>query len=361
MVEFSIIIPVYNRGEKIIYTLDSVKNQSYKNYEVIIIDDGSKDNTFQVCSSYCLENNQFYVYHYQNGGLSIARNRGIKKAIGKFILFLDSDDRLDLKTLEILHKVQEENDSDLVIFGIKYYYNSDKFNITYNTLKKNFLLNKSYIKEKILPNILNIDSNITFSIEPYAVNKLYRRKLLVNNSIYFDENRRIWEDKPFVATYIFYASNAIIIDDCLYEYISTEDSLSRRFSKEKFFIIEKNALIYEKYFGNLFDLNSEKICTHYFNQVNKLMLEAIPFLKTYNKDINECINYLFNNQKVNFWYQNSHPKTSDVIIKKAYLKKNKRKYLNIFKFRYQTKLIKDRFYLFERNYYAIWKKLFRRR
>ena len=91
-IEVSIIIPVYNEEKQISHCLDSIQCQEYKNYEVIIVDDGSIDKTGEICDSYAKKDSRFKVIHEANGGVSVARNKGIDVATGKLLMFVDSDD-----------------------------------------------------------------------------------------------------------------------------------------------------------------------------------------------------------------------------------------------------------------------------
>lgn len=160
MVKVSIIIPAYNRRNLISGTLKSVYQQSYKNYEVIVVDDGSTDNTHEVLEEYTKRDN--FIYHYQNNqGRSVARNTGLAKASGEFIMFLDSDDYLEPDAIETLVNLSEE------------YPLVNIFAASYRLIEEDILGNKreiykrefEYINENILLQqvkmmILNIGNNI---------------------------------------------------------------------------------------------------------------------------------------------------------------------------------------------------------
>lgn len=117
MKKFSIIIPIYNVEKYIDRCLKSVINQSYKNFEVILIDDGSTDKSISIANKYLLDE-RFTIYHKKNGGQSSARNYGINKANGEYIIFLDSDDYIDIKLLENLEKEVNDNNIDVISYGI---------------------------------------------------------------------------------------------------------------------------------------------------------------------------------------------------------------------------------------------------
>lgn len=113
----SVIIPVYGVEKYIGKCLESVIQQTYKNLEIIVINDGTKDKSAEIAKKYAAKDHRIKVYDYPNGGLSVARNRGLEHAHGDYIAFLDSDDWLDLKMYETLIKVALDNDADMVKCG----------------------------------------------------------------------------------------------------------------------------------------------------------------------------------------------------------------------------------------------------
>ena len=105
----SIIITVYNVEDYLCECLDSILNQSYKNFEIIIVDDGSTDKSPQICDEYAAKNNNIRVIHQNNSGISVARNIGMKKAQGQWWMFIDSDDVIHPQMLEILFNIINQN------------------------------------------------------------------------------------------------------------------------------------------------------------------------------------------------------------------------------------------------------------
>ena len=114
MKKISIIIPIYNTALYLNKCLDSIINQTYKNIEIILINDGSKDNSLKICQEYTFRDNRIILINKQNAGVSQARNDGIKIASGDYIMFVDSDDWLELNTIEIC--VNEIKNYDLLLF-----------------------------------------------------------------------------------------------------------------------------------------------------------------------------------------------------------------------------------------------------
>lgn len=114
----SVIIPVYGVEKYISQCLESVINQTYKNLEIIVVNDGTKDRSADIAKEYAAKDSRIKVYDFQNGGLSVARNRGLEIATGEYISYLDSDDWLDTKMYETLLETAMKNEADMVKCGI---------------------------------------------------------------------------------------------------------------------------------------------------------------------------------------------------------------------------------------------------
>ena len=114
----SVIIPVYGVEKYIVQCLESVINQTYKNLEIIVFNDGTKDRSAEIAKEYAAKYSRIKVYDFKNGGLSVARNRGLEIAIGDYISYIDSDDWLDKKMYETLLDAAMKNDADMVKCGI---------------------------------------------------------------------------------------------------------------------------------------------------------------------------------------------------------------------------------------------------
>lgn len=120
----SIIIPVYNTAKYLHQALDSVINQTYSNLQIICINDGSTDNSLSILEKYASSDNRVQIITQKNAGLSAARNRGLSKVIGNYVMFLDSDDWLDLNTVEMARRQLIEKEVDIVLWGYKKEYSS---------------------------------------------------------------------------------------------------------------------------------------------------------------------------------------------------------------------------------------------
>ena len=157
----SIVLPIYNVENYIEKCMESVLNQTYKNIEIILVDDGSPDNCPIICDQYVKEDNRVKVVHKENGGLSDARNAGIKVANGDYITFIDSDDYVDKDYVEFLYNTIEETDADIAIGGHRVIYDSGKIiemELIYphgeNYIKDIYLMILSFQKEDYLKTLL---------------------------------------------------------------------------------------------------------------------------------------------------------------------------------------------------------------
>ncbi|MBP3708096.1 MAG: glycosyltransferase family 2 protein [Clostridia bacterium] len=219
MKKISIAVPVYNSEKYIERCLESIKLQTYRNIEIIIIDDGSTDNSGKICDRYAQEDERFRVFHQRNQGVSVARNNGLDKATGEYILFIDSDDWINNNTIELLVNAINNQETDFVMCQMV---NSRK-NAKSMSIKKrkDFIktLKKIVVNEKINP--------------PFC--KLYNTNLIKKNNIKFKEDIPIAEDLLFNITYCSKINSFEIIEDKCYNYNCDNTlSLSRRYNKEKY-------------------------------------------------------------------------------------------------------------------------------
>lgn len=120
----TVIIPVYNSEKYIEKCLTSVTNQIYKNLEIIVVDDGSSDNSIDIIKNYAKKDNRIKIFSQENQGLSAARNVGLDLATGEYIVFLDSDDWLELDALSVAYEILTENNAEVVIWSYVREYNS---------------------------------------------------------------------------------------------------------------------------------------------------------------------------------------------------------------------------------------------
>lgn len=184
----SIIVPIYNVENYLRQCLDSIIAQTYQNFECLLINDGSPDNSAEICREFVDKDARFRYFEKENGGLSSARNLGIEKSRGAYITFVDSDDWLDSDYLEVLYSKIVEYDTDFVIGSYKKFSMSD--NCYYMHIWEQDYYEKIWTSQElitVLPNIENYDSSYTVSW-----GKLFKRSLF--DEVLFNEQRRFGED-----------------------------------------------------------------------------------------------------------------------------------------------------------------------
>ena len=174
----SVIVPIYNVEKYLDRCVNSIINQTYKNLEIILVDDGSPDNCPQMCDDYAKKDSRIRVVHKENGGLSDARNAGMKVATGEYVSFIDSDDYVSLDFYETLLQTMIDNDSDIVECSVVKFYEDNNFDeysddlkvTNYDTLYAlDGLISESPFKQHVWNKLYK--SSVALDI-PYAVGKL---------------------------------------------------------------------------------------------------------------------------------------------------------------------------------------------
>ncbi len=210
MAKFSVIVPVYNSEEYLAKCLDSILGQTLNDIEIIIVNDGSPDNSQKIIDEYVGKYPHIIKSFYQeNAGQAIARNNALKYATGEFISFVDSDDYIEPEMLEKTYNYAIENDLDIVCFNMYEVKNCEKSKIFYR-LFQDYPSDIKYVLNETSP-----------------CNKIIRRAIFVENNIKFTENR-IYEDLELIPQLILYTKRVEFIDDYLYNYVIHPDSTMRQ-------------------------------------------------------------------------------------------------------------------------------------
>lgn len=231
MKDISIIVPIYNAEKYITKCVDSILNQTKKELEIILINDGSTDKTEEIIKNY--QDKRIKYFKNKNQGIGKTRNFGIEKAKGKYIMFLDSDDYLEKNACELLYNKAESNNLDLVMCDFyKIYANGNIEEVRQSSFKNSSL--------KDSPKILSEH------LSPWA--KIYKRDLIIKNNIRFVENLK-YEDAPFVAIALDKAKKIGKVDECLNYYVIHGNSETTVRDKRVFDILKIIDLI-RKYFKN---------------------------------------------------------------------------------------------------------------
>lgn len=208
----SVIVAAYNIEKYILKCLDSITNQTLKEIEIVIVNDGSTDNTLDIIRKKALKDNRIKIVDKKNQGLIEARKSGLEIATGEYILFVDGDDWLELNTLEILYNNAVCNNSDIVIYNAYLSYNDKKIKL------ENFKnsTSKNYIKDLFLINIY-----------PNIWSKFIKLDYIKLNNIEFPSKISYAEDLATVASLFMYNPNISYVNDYLYNYYQNENSITK--------------------------------------------------------------------------------------------------------------------------------------
>lgn len=258
----SIIIPVYNVEKYLERCLNSVINQTYKNLEIILIDDGSTDGSGKICDEFTKKDNRIIVIHKENGGVSSARNKGLEIAQGEYIGFVDSDDYIEENMYEVLFE-------NLVNFNV------DISMCNYNILKNN----KKTFHKHTMENGLLITENKKFLellrlnyYKGFLYNKLFKAKMIKKMKL--DVNIHICEDLLLIAQLTNQCKKYYFDNRCLYNYVIREDSaINGKINDKKFSVLDAYRKVIEivKQYGNELTIKYE---FDYFKWENDLIKQS---------------------------------------------------------------------------------------
>lgn len=224
----SIIVPVYNAESFIVQTIASLRNQSYENIEILLIDDGSTDNSLDICYKFEKKDPRIQVFHKKNEGVSATRNFGINKSSGKYLMFVDSDDFIDTNTIKLFLNLKEKYNADLTVFGMRRV--NDNLETTYTFQHKfQYFQDQQKIVTEAIPNLL-----MTEALSPVCTN-VYSSEIIKNNNIYFNEKLELGEDLLFNYNYIRKISSIIISNEITYNYrIHSQQTLTTKLHPHKY-------------------------------------------------------------------------------------------------------------------------------
>lgn len=220
----SIIVPVYNVEKYLRSCLDSILAQTFTDWECVLVDDGSTDGSRSICDQYANIDERFVTIHKDNGGVSTARNYGIRTVKGQWITFVDADDELPKEAIDTMFSMVSAS-IDIVIAGYK------KFNafqeVTYEVTEKH-----SYIKNRNNA-ILEIYNPSYYSYLGYICSKLYKMEIIRQKNILFDESIFVSEDRLFLLTYLSVISGKVCFTtEPVYYYYDRNDSVMGNLKKE---------------------------------------------------------------------------------------------------------------------------------
>ena len=235
--DISVIVPMYNVELFLPRCVESIINQTYKNIEIILVDDESPDRSGEIAEEYAAKDKRIKVIHQKNKWLGGARNSGIKIATGKYIIFVDSDDYIREDMCEILFRKMEQYQTDMIIFGT---YHIDRHGKIQSTSAPNIQADVIYrvddVQRVLFPMIIS-----SHSINS-ACMKIYKRSLFTDNNLLFDEIVRYAEDYEFVLRLFPHLTSFMHIEIPLYYYVENESSIMHTQDKE---IMNKFIILYQ--------------------------------------------------------------------------------------------------------------------
>lgn len=262
--KITIIIPVYNAQNYLNRLIISLNEQTYQNFEVIFVNDGSTDNSKKMLDIAAQENSNFIVIHQENSGAPVARNRGIKVARGDYIYFCDADDELELDTLAMFYEKASQTNAELILG----YYKKIKVDTT------------SFKDITFDPQIVKNKKSCMF-LSPFPGNKLIKKSVIDKNHLLF-ENVKIGQDLLFYQMLLPHVKKIDCVNKVVYKYYVNEGSISNSYDEKILGIIETFNLMDNYYKQNKeYDFYKDELQylrnNHLLTQILK-----VPFIKEIN-------------------------------------------------------------------------------
>lgn len=255
MIKVSIVIPIYNVEKYLEKSLSSICNQTLKELEIICVDDGSTDGGLQICKEYQKQDNRIKIIHKENGGLSSARNKGLKNATGKYIYFFDPDDEVEPSMLANMYQAIENNTCDSVISGYTLFPGG-------KTIMPNYEVNK-----KLNPIEMIKSNDIVHSHNDlcFVWRYLFKKQIIDEHRIVFNEQVRVGEDFIFILEFLIKSNAIYVIDKAQYQYTTNNSTSIMRTP-------------YKKYL-------EESLCRQYKIKKELSIMSGLFDVKQYRKDM----------------------------------------------------------------------------
>ena len=265
----SIIVPVYNVEKYLSRSIDSVLGQTFENFELILIDDGSTDKTGEICDLYAAKDSRVKVIHKENGGGSSARKAGIDAAVGKYIMFMDADDAYVEGALEKAHQTITDTNVDIVQFG--FYKTESIEDVTPFGTEEVKLFEGSDVLLQIMtqksPNLFN---NLLWC-------KIYKSEIVKKPE--YNLSIRTNNDAPMIARIFYYAKQVATLDLPLYYYIQRKDEKNQSITDELLRSREKFILSHLKTFSDVASFFKGKDTVMYQASLKNLIAFALSAIK----------------------------------------------------------------------------------
>lgn len=283
--KYSIIVPIYNAEKYIVRCIDSITSQSYSNIEIILVNDGSTDNTKKILNSYKKKDKRIVAIHLKNGGVSNARNVGVQAATGDYITFIDADDYIEPNAIQEIDSIIEREDIDI----IKYNYITEigfvkrKYHFS---IKKSQIINKKDFDKFVYPYIFTTNdlSNVWNTVIKASIVK----------NVLFDVKLKYAEDSKFMFECLNLADNLFILDKYMYHYVQNSSSAinTRNYYKRVIQlanVLKANLFIYK-------EINNIEFSSSMQKKLNDAFFDYLAYdhnihnYKSYEIEINKIFN-----------------------------------------------------------------------
>lgn len=287
MIKVSIIIPCYKTEQYLDKCVKSVINQTLKDIEIILVDDGSPDNIPIMCDEWAKNDARIKVVHKENEGLGMACNSGIDIASGKYVAFLDSDDWIDSTMYEAMYTIAELHNAQAVFTGLKRVNEHNEVRLMPHPQKKRIYAGTNEIQELMLDMIASEPTDkVERHIQMSAKTVLYQRNLLTPNSIRFESERIfVSEDLLFNLDFLSCATCVVVLPQYYYNYFFNENSISQTPNTKKLYAYEN---IYHEMRNRYTPLSKS---TTYQNRSDRMIA---GFLRQYMRQI-------VNSSRITYW------------------------------------------------------------
>ncbi len=233
----SIVIPVYNVEEYLDRCLDSVVNQTYKNLEILLIDDGSTDSSSKICDDWAARDKRIKVIHKKNAGLGMARNTGIENATGNYICFFDSDDYVDLEIINRAYLLIKKESADITIFGLSCIDNEGNFTKKFELKGDQKVFFGKDVQDFFLPDLINSRSK-EIKLQGLSLSAcvcLFDLNLIKRVGWRFVSEKEILSEDSYSLIALYqYINKVAVLDKAGYYYCHNNDSLSHVYREDRY-------------------------------------------------------------------------------------------------------------------------------
>ena len=259
----SIIVPVYNVESYLEKCIESIIHQTYKNLQIVLINDGSVDQSGKICDAYAKQDERIQVVHQENKGVSNARNKGLSVAKGKYIAFCDADDWIEPDMYEYLYQLMQNTECNIASCGAWMESPSGKYAIGYAHKKVTYL----NVEDSI------VELHVRKCMSDWSVTKLFERSVI--NQLLFNEALKVSEDYEFECRAMEQSNGVVCGTEVKYHYIQRKDSVSNNGYTEEF---EKGLKVREKYMNRYIQLypnRKKEIMARYMLEVMGVLTAMI--------------------------------------------------------------------------------------